>query len=41
MPIAAIYGPDDFDKSVRQPAIALAPSRSGERLTALPMPSLE
>ncbi|HEX2364816.1 MAG TPA: quinolinate synthase NadA, partial [Bradyrhizobium sp.] len=43
MPIAAIYGPDDFDKSVRQPAIApvLAPSRSGERPTALPMPSLE
>jgi quinolinate synthase len=43
MPIAAIYGPDDFDKSLRRPAIGPVPDEAGpgERATALPMPSLE
>ena len=43
MPIAAIYGPDDFDKSVRRPPRAPVPGRTGSagRVTTLPMPSLQ
>jgi quinolinate synthase len=43
MPIAAIYGPDDFDKSVRRPPAAALPgqTRSNARATALAVPSLE
>src|SRR6185437_13982684 len=43
MPIAAIYGPDDFSTSVRLPAATPmpGPAGSGQRLAALPMPSLE
>src|SRR6185312_14175112 len=43
MPIAAIYGPHDFSTSVRLPAAAPmpGPAGSGQRPTALPMPSLK
>ena len=43
MPIAGIYGPDDFASSVRGHPAALAPHRARplERAKALPMPSLE
>src|SRR5437867_736955 len=43
MPIAAIYGPDDFDKTRRPPAITPVRHQPvpGERATALSMPSLE
>src|SRR5450755_5085955 len=43
MPIAAIYGPDDFGNPVRGHAAAQARSRvsAAERARALPMPSLE
>jgi quinolinate synthase len=42
MPIVAIYGPDDFEKSRRPPASAPRPDQlgPGERATALPIPSL-
>ncbi|HYI30106.1 MAG TPA: quinolinate synthase NadA, partial [Bradyrhizobium sp.] len=43
MPIAGIYGPDDFGNPVRGHAIAPARSQvtAAERARALPMPSLE
>src|SRR5271155_3132028 len=41
MPIAAIYGPDDFANSAPAHPPPLARSRSGPAERALPMPSLE
>src|SRR5262249_37114532 len=43
MPIAAIYGPDDFDKSARRPSAVPVPHQaaSARRTSALPMPLLE
>ena len=42
MPIAGIYGPDDFAKSGRaHPAAMRRPLSPSERARALPMPSLE
>jgi quinolinate synthase len=43
MPIAGIYGPDDFGNPPRRGCATLARDRisSGERARALPMPSLE
>src|SRR5580704_11841741 len=42
MPIAGIYGPDDFTKSGRaHPAAMRRPVTPAERARALPMPSLE
>jgi quinolinate synthase len=42
MPIAAIYGPDDFSKPAQgRPAPAPGRTKSAERTTALPKPSLE
>jgi quinolinate synthase len=43
MPIAGIYGPDDFGNPVHRPSVTPARSRisPAERARALPMPSLE
>ena len=43
MPVAAIYGPDDFDKSGRRPPNAppASQARADDHAVALPMPSLE
>jgi quinolinate synthase len=41
MPIAGIYGPDDFANPARAPAAIPARSRTGPAARALPMPSLE
>ena len=44
MPIAAIYGPDDFDQSGRQLRTVTpgsGPARSGAGVDDLPIPSLE
>jgi quinolinate synthase len=43
MPIAGIYGPDDFGNPIPKPSAPLARSRvsPAERARALPMPSLE
>jgi quinolinate synthase len=43
MPIAAIYGPDDFDNSVRRSPAAIETGRTlaDERTTSIPRPPLE
>jgi quinolinate synthase len=41
MPIAGIYGPDDFANPTRAPAAIPARNRAGPVARALPMPSLE
>ena len=41
MPIAGIYGPDDFAEAYRARSVALRPVGPSERARALPMPSLE